>query len=68
MLDLTSSALLPLAAIPTQAVSQLDSGSTAWLLTSAALVLLMAPGLAFFYGGMVRAKGCLLYTSDAADE
>ncbi len=36
-----------------------DSGDTAWLLTSAALVLLMAPGLAFFYGGMVRAKSVL---------
>ncbi len=37
----------------------LDSGSTAWLLTSCALVLLMAPGLAFFYGGMVRSKSVL---------
>ena len=34
-------------------------GNTAWLLTSAALVLLMVPGLAFFYGGMVRAKSVL---------
>ncbi|HSV38009.1 MAG TPA: ammonium transporter [Nocardioidaceae bacterium] len=39
--------------------SALDSGSTAWLLTSCALVLLMAPGLAFFYGGMVRSKSVL---------
>jgi len=37
----------------------LDSGNTAWLLTSAALVLLMIPGLAFFYGGMVRSKSVL---------
>ena len=37
----------------------LDSGDTAWLLVSAALVLLMAPGLALFYGGMVRAKSVL---------
>ncbi len=36
-----------------------DPGDTAWLLTSAALVLLMAPGLAFFYGGMVRSKSVL---------
>ena len=36
-----------------------DTGDTAWLLVSAALVLLMTPGLAFFYGGMVRAKGVL---------
>ena len=34
-------------------------GDTAWVLTSAALVLLMTPGLAFFYGGMVRAKSVL---------
>ena len=35
------------------------TGDTAWVLTSAALVLLMTPGLAFFYGGMVRAKSVL---------
>ncbi|MGH3431907.1 MAG: ammonium transporter [Thermocrispum sp.] len=34
-------------------------GSTAWLLVCAALVLLMTPGLAFFYGGMVRPKSVL---------
>jgi Amt family ammonium transporter len=38
---------------------ELDSGNTAWILTSAALVLLMTPGLALFYGGMVRAKSVL---------
>ncbi|MEW2357430.1 ammonium transporter [Spirillospora sp. NPDC029432] len=37
----------------------IDSGSTAWMLTSTALVLLMTPGLAFFYGGMSRAKSVL---------
>src|ERR1700756_4187334 len=36
-----------------------DTGDTAWVLTSPALVFLMTPGLAFFYGGMVRAKGVL---------
>lgn len=36
-----------------------NAGDTAWLLTSAALVLLMTPGLAFFYGGMVRGKNVL---------
>ncbi|CAM3011052.1 ammonium transporter [Skermania piniformis] len=36
-----------------------DAGDTAWMLASAALVLLMTPGLAFFYGGMVRAKNVL---------
>lgn len=39
---------------------KIDSGDTAWLLTSSALVLLMtAPGLALFYGGMVRQKNAL---------
>ncbi len=37
----------------------LDSGNTAWVLMSSALVLLMTPGLAFFYGGMVRTKSVL---------
>jgi Amt family ammonium transporter len=36
-----------------------DTGAIAWMLTSAALVLLMVPGLALFYGGMVRAKNVL---------
>ncbi|WP_199849519.1 ammonium transporter [Blastococcus sp. Marseille-P5729] len=36
-----------------------DTGSIAWVLVSAALVFLMTPGLAFFYGGMVRAKHVL---------
>ncbi len=36
-----------------------DTGDTAWLLVSAALVLLMTPGLALFYAGMVRAKNVL---------
>ena len=36
-----------------------NTGDTAWLLVSAALVLLMTPGPAFFYGGMVRARGVL---------
>lgn len=37
----------------------MDSGVTAWLLTSSALVFLMIPGLAFFYGGMNRSKSVL---------
>jgi len=40
--------------------SKIDKGDTAWMLTSSALVLLMtAPGLALFYGGMVRQKNAL---------
>jgi len=38
---------------------EIDTGNTAWILTSASLVLLMTPGLALFYGGMVRAKSVL---------
>jgi len=37
----------------------IDSGDTAWVLASAGLVLLMTPGLAFFYGGLVRKKNVL---------
>ncbi|MDA8385954.1 MAG: ammonium transporter, partial [Actinomycetota bacterium] len=36
-----------------------NAGDTAWVLVSAALVLFMTPGLAFFYGGMVRSKNVL---------
>jgi Amt family ammonium transporter len=40
-------------------VHQIDPAATAWLLASTALVLLMTPGLAIFYGGMVRTTGVL---------
>ncbi|TMA37253.1 MAG: ammonium transporter, partial [Deltaproteobacteria bacterium] len=40
--------------------AKIDSGDTAWMLTSSALVLMMtAPGLALFYGGLVRSKNTL---------
>ena len=38
---------------------QIDTGDTAWVLASAALVMFMTPGLALFYGGLVRAKNVL---------
>ena len=38
---------------------EINTGNTAWLLASAALVMLMTPGLALFYGGMVRTKNVL---------
>lgn len=41
------------------APAKVDTGDTAWLLISSALVMLMTPGLALFYGGMVRAKNVL---------
>ena len=40
-------------------MSAIDSGDTAWMLISSALVMLMTPGLAFFYGGLVRHKNAL---------
>jgi Amt family ammonium transporter len=39
--------------------SKIDTGDTAWILVSTALVMLMTPGLALFYGGMVRGKNVL---------
>src|SRR4029453_17030011 len=40
-------------------MTEIDPAATAWLLASTALVLLMTPGLAIFYGGMVRSTGVL---------
>ena len=39
--------------------AKIDTGDTAWVLISAALVFIMTPGLGFFYGGMVRSKNVL---------
>ena len=45
---------------PTEAAAEkIDNGDTAWMLMSTGLVLLMVPGLALFYGGMVRRKNVL---------
>jgi ammonium transporter, Amt family len=59
-------AVIPLLSCLTHAFAQeaaaaptVDTGDTAWILVSAALVLLMTPGLAFFYGGLVRKKNML---------
>jgi Amt family ammonium transporter len=41
------------------AAAKVDTGDTAWVLASSALVMLMTPGLALFYGGMVRTKNAL---------
>lgn len=49
--------LLPLTALAEE--STIDSGDTAWMLISTALVMLMIPGLALFYGGMVRSQNVL---------
>jgi Amt family ammonium transporter len=42
-----------------QEIAEIDTGTTAWMLMSTALVLLMIPGLAMFYGGLVRTKNVL---------
>ncbi len=47
------------AAAAPAAPAKIDTGDTAWLLASSALVMLMTPGLALFYGGMVRRKNVL---------
>jgi Amt family ammonium transporter len=54
-------ASLALMAAPSTAFAagEIDSGDTAWIIVSSALVLLMTPGLALFYGGMVRSKNVL---------
>jgi len=44
---------------PAVVPSKIDTGDTAWILISTALVMLMTPGLALFYGGMVRRKNVL---------
>ncbi|MGY4644974.1 ammonium transporter [Cellulomonas sp. URHB0016] len=44
---------------PLSAAAQADTGDTAWIIVCTALVLLMTPGLAFFYAGMVRSKHVL---------
>jgi Amt family ammonium transporter len=55
----TGTATITLTGRSSMTTFEIDTGTTAWLLTSAALVLLMTPGLALFYGGMVRAKSVL---------
>jgi Amt family ammonium transporter len=47
------------AIVRAEETSKIDTGDTAWLLVSTALVMLMTPGLAFFYGGMSRKKNVL---------
>jgi Amt family ammonium transporter len=59
-LGTTGVLLLPIMAMAADEKPKIDSGDTAWMLTSTALVLMMTiPGLALFYGGMVRKKNVL---------
>ena len=62
-----SPALAAPALLPHQAPLVLDGAATAWILTSTALVLLMTlPGLALFYGGMVRKKNIISVIAQSA--
>ena len=58
VLTFFSNALFPDSPLPTEAV-KFDTGDTAWLIVATALVLLMTPGLGFFYGGMVGKKNVI---------
>jgi Amt family ammonium transporter len=51
--------MFPGLAFGQEATSHVDTGTTAWMLISTGLVLLMIPGLAMFYGGLVRTKNVL---------
>ncbi|MEE2779826.1 MAG: ammonium transporter [Myxococcota bacterium] len=55
----TTTALASVTSVAHASTPEIDSGTTAWMLTSTALVLLMIPGLAMFYGGLVRTKNVL---------
>jgi Amt family ammonium transporter len=59
MLKQTKYLALLLLLMPFPALADISSGDTAWMLTSTALVLIMTPGLAFFYAGMVRSKNAV---------
>jgi ammonium transporter, Amt family len=56
---LMDNALADPAKTPAMDVDGINTGDTAWMLMSSALVLLMTPGLAFFYGGLVRSRNVL---------
>ncbi|NUP89966.1 MAG: ammonium transporter, partial [Candidatus Sumerlaeia bacterium] len=59
LLALATLGALAAPAAAQEAAPAIDSGNTAWMLASSALVMLMTPGLALFYGGMVRRKNVL---------
>jgi len=58
IISVSTSVLLPRVVLASD-TGLIDTGTTCWMLTSTALVLLMVPGLAMFYGGLVRTKNVL---------
>ena len=52
-------ALVPATCFAATSTPTVNSGDEAWILASSALVLLMTPGVAFFYGGLVRTKNVI---------
>ncbi|MBD0277197.1 MAG: ammonium transporter [Flavisolibacter sp.] len=59
LIIVTLGLLIPSVGIVNTTESKIDTGDSAWMLVATALVLLMTPGLAFFYGGMVRKKNVI---------
>ena len=67
--DTTAAPAAEAPAAPAEEAPKLDTGNTAWMLTSTALVLMMTiPGLALFYAGMVRSKNVLSAGVGAMDD
>src|SRR3712207_4583300 len=59
LVALTAAALAAPTTVAAAEPGQLNAGDTAWLLMATALVMVMLPGLALFYGGLVRRKNVL---------
>jgi Amt family ammonium transporter len=59
LLGLVALGFLPVASAARAPGGEVSGADTAWMLTATALVLLMTPGLSFFYGGMVRRKNVM---------
>jgi Amt family ammonium transporter len=59
LLGIFSQFIFPEKLIPTGKIPNFDSADISWMLVASAMVLLMTPGLGFFYGGMVQKKNVI---------
>lgn len=59
ILCLFSNSLFPEEIVPEGSLPEFNGADIAWMLVSSAMVLIMTPGLGFFYGGMVRKKNVI---------